>query len=180
MVLGVMSDLESIPLLAKRNITKANTPSMLVVNPQVQSLLEVRLNIRRKSKRISILLSICQDKSSCWQISCQFNACYRSFFPSPPAVAPLIKLLLILFHPGPSTIPLYVSSRRNELILSISMENNTESDTNNKIWDSTMQLRPGRKIVLLTLAKVGLINYKLLSNDGIYDRLVLETQEIIK
>ena len=66
MVLGVMSDPGSIPLPAKRNIIKANTPSMLVVNPQVQSLLEVRRNIRRKSKRISILLSICQDKSSSW------------------------------------------------------------------------------------------------------------------
>ena len=61
MVLGVMSDPESIPLLAKLNTTKANTLSMLVVNPLAQSLLEVRLIIRRKLKRISILLSICQD-----------------------------------------------------------------------------------------------------------------------
>ena len=61
MVLGVMLDPESIPLPAKLNTTKANTPSMLVVNPQAQSLLEVRRIIRRKSKRISILLSICQD-----------------------------------------------------------------------------------------------------------------------
>ena len=81
MVLGVMSDLGSIPLPAKRNIIKANTPSMLVVNPQVQSLLEVRRNIRRKSKRISILLSICQDKSSSWQINCQFKLAIDSFFP---------------------------------------------------------------------------------------------------
>ena len=61
MVLGVMLDPESIPLPAKPYTTKANTPSMLVVNPQARSLLEVRCNIRRKSKRISILLSICQD-----------------------------------------------------------------------------------------------------------------------
>ena len=57
-----MLDPESIPLLAKLNITKVNTPSMLVVNPQARSLLEVRRNIRRKLKLISILLSICQDK----------------------------------------------------------------------------------------------------------------------
>jgi hypothetical protein len=62
MVHGVMLDPESIPLPAKLNITKANTPSMLAVNPQAQSLLEVRRNIRRKWKRISILLSICQGK----------------------------------------------------------------------------------------------------------------------
>ena len=61
MVLGVMSDPESIPLLAKLNTTKANTLSMLVVNPLAQSLLEVRRIIRRKLKRISILLLICQD-----------------------------------------------------------------------------------------------------------------------
>ena len=84
MVLGVMSDPGSIPLPAKRNIIKANTPSMLVVNPQVQSLLEVRRNIRRKSKRISILLSICRDTSSSWQINCQFKlATIDSFFSSP-------------------------------------------------------------------------------------------------
>ena len=61
MVLGVMLDPESIPLPAKLDTTEANTPSMLVVNPQARSLLEVRRNIRRKLRRLSILLSICQD-----------------------------------------------------------------------------------------------------------------------
>lgn len=42
MVLGAMLDPESIPLLAKPNTTEANTPSMLVANPRVQSLLEAR------------------------------------------------------------------------------------------------------------------------------------------
>jgi len=79
MVPGAMSDRVSIPLPAKPNTTEANTPSMLVVNPQAQSLLEARhvsqnscvfpaltsaprCNIRKKSKRSSMPLSICQDK----------------------------------------------------------------------------------------------------------------------
>ena len=95
MVLGVMLDPESIPLPAKRNITKANTPSMLVVNPQVQSLPEVRRNIRRKSKRISILLSICQDKSISLLAIELLEPFQKKFHP----VAPYIKLLLILLFP---------------------------------------------------------------------------------
>ena len=84
MVLGVMLDLESIPLPAKLNITKANTPSMLVVNPQVQSLLEVRPNIRRKLKHISILLSICQGNCLVWLTSLIVGASFPKFLSSSP------------------------------------------------------------------------------------------------
>jgi hypothetical protein len=93
MVLGVMLDPESIPLPAKLNTTEANTPSMLVVNPQAQSLLEVRRNIRRRLKRLSILLSICQD-SLIYKVN-QSKLTMRSF-PNPfsSAVAHTHTLLI--------------------------------------------------------------------------------------
>ena len=101
MVLGVMLDPESIPLPAKLDTTEANTPSMLVVNPQARSLLEVRRNIRRKLRRLSILLSICQD-SVCFFF---FFLNLQIGFPPPQLLflssAHPIKLLLILFPPSP-------------------------------------------------------------------------------
>lgn len=49
MVLGAMLDPGFIPLPAKPNTTKANIPSMLVVNPQAQSLLEARFVVQKPS-----------------------------------------------------------------------------------------------------------------------------------